>query len=403
MQENDIRVRIGNSPVLLNKNGDMWHNGDGIEKNDIFAFECFEHSASQGNAVGQRKLALMYLLGHGVKQDHDKAFKLFKLSADQNDSDAQYHLGMMYYDAVVTQKDLTEAFRLFSLSVDQKNTDAQYMLGCMYLNGLTVDKNLKKAFSLFKSSSYHGKCEDVHASDSDLRLGEMYRYGHGVEKDLFEATVYYLLSANRGNKQANAELGDVYYERSELLTGHAKMESLKSSVGLNNKKAQFAMATILEHDDKSGEAIELYKLSAEQGYAKAQYRLAMIYLHGTGYINVAEALKLLHLSAKGLNVDAVTCLARMYRTGTNVEKDLIEAIRLLQDYMDRRMLQGDEVENLTNDIQEAHYLLTEIYLEELNQKYSEQSDYVVDLENRPCGPKYLEAQTSFEESAKLSL
>jgi uncharacterized protein len=92
-------------------------------------------SAEQGDAFGQRALALMYANGKGITQDLKKAFKWFTLSAEQGDSIAQYSLGMMYlhYQSVAQEKrdkeGVKKAFKWFELAAEQGHSEA---LGLIY-------------------------------------------------------------------------------------------------------------------------------------------------------------------------------------------------------------------------------------------------------------------------------
>jgi len=58
--------------------------------------EQIKQSAEQGNALGQAKLASLYLLGRGVEVDHRRAAQLMEKSARQGVIEAQVVIAAMY-------------------------------------------------------------------------------------------------------------------------------------------------------------------------------------------------------------------------------------------------------------------------------------------------------------------
>jgi hypothetical protein len=48
----------------------MYHNGDGVEKNDQRAAQWFQQAAGQGHAYAQFHLGNMYYDGDGVERDY---------------------------------------------------------------------------------------------------------------------------------------------------------------------------------------------------------------------------------------------------------------------------------------------------------------------------------------------
>jgi TPR repeat protein len=74
------------------------------------------------------------------------------------------------------------------------------------------------------------------------------------------------------------------------------------------------------------EAVKWYRLSAEQGYAKAQYNLGNKYLNGKGVPqDYKEAVRLYRLSAEQGQADAQFNLGLMYAKGQGVPQDYVSA------------------------------------------------------------------------------
>ena len=76
------------------------------------------------------------------------------------------------------------------------------------------------------------------------------------------------------------------------------------------------------------EAVKWFRLSAEQGYAKAQYNLALMYANGQGVSqDYKEAAKWFRLSAEQGNAKAQTSLGFMYASGQGVTQDYKESVK----------------------------------------------------------------------------
>jgi uncharacterized protein len=73
-------------------------------------------------------------------------------------------------------------------------------------------------------------------------------------------------------------------------------------------------------------ARELWEPLAEEGHAKAQFRLGCLYTFGQGVPeDHEEAVRLFHLAAEQGDADAQNNLGGMYAEGLGVEVDLVEA------------------------------------------------------------------------------
>jgi TPR repeat protein len=74
------------------------------------------------------------------------------------------------------------------------------------------------------------------------------------------------------------------------------------------------------------EAMRLYRLAAEQGYALARNNLGVMYANGEGVAqNYAEAVRLYRLAAEQGNADAQNSLGGMYYLGQGVIQDNVYA------------------------------------------------------------------------------
>jgi TPR repeat protein len=134
--------------------------GDGVEaykKNNFAqALELLLPLATQGNAVAQYALGLMYNNGEGVTKDYQEAAKWFRLAAEQGSVNAQYNLGSMYNNGEGVTKDYQEAAKWYRLAAEQGSVNAQYNLGLMYSNGEGATQNYVRAHMWFSLAASKG-------------------------------------------------------------------------------------------------------------------------------------------------------------------------------------------------------------------------------------------------------
>jgi TPR repeat protein len=107
------------------------------------------------------------------------------------------------------------------------------------------NKNYSKAAELFLDEANRGNAQ------AQCNLGFMYNNGQGVPLDYKEALKWYRLAADQGDALAQNNLGVMYYE------GKGVPQSFE-------------------------EAAKWYRLAAEQGNAQAQGNLGLMYVMGQG-------------------------------------------------------------------------------------------------------------------------
>ena len=83
------------------------------------------------------------------------------------------------------------------------DASAQYRLGEMYAYGLGVDKDEAEAVKWYRLAAEQGYWLSQHS------LGEMYAKGRGVKKDDAEALKWFKLAAEQGYAPAQDKLGEI--------------------------------------------------------------------------------------------------------------------------------------------------------------------------------------------------
>lgn len=244
-------------------------------------------------------------------EDFQKAEQLL-LSESQNGNVLAIHdLGKLYSTDKLGEKDLeklqrnyTEALKGF-LEIEPTASNlksyVQYRIGKMYCYGLGTEKNYTKAFDWFlKSAKENNKF-------AQFSLANLYYYGNGVEKDLSQAFLWYQKSATHGQPYASYAV--------------AQMNSKGKYVSKDDNTAQQyykqALSGFLNLERK------------EQADENLFYKIGMMYKNGLGTdIDISKAIEYFQRSAD--NKWSSYQLGNLYLFGADgLEKDKEKAIRWL--------------------------------------------------------------------------
>ena len=116
-------------------------------------FEYWREKAEQGDADAQTSLALMYHQGEGVPKDEVKSVEWYRKAAEQGDESGQFCLGLSYADGEGVPKDGVKAVEWFRKAAEQGNTAAQSCLAEMYAKRQDVPRDLVKAYMYYNLAS----------------------------------------------------------------------------------------------------------------------------------------------------------------------------------------------------------------------------------------------------------
>lgn len=137
------------------KLGRMYAEGDGVEKDEVKAFDYFSQIANahaddapdtvQARFVANAFVALgNYYLdgipGSAIRPDQSRAREMFSYAASYfGDPDAQYNLARLYLDAGGA-KDTRQGARWLGLAANKGQREAQAVLGHMLFKGIDIPK-----------------------------------------------------------------------------------------------------------------------------------------------------------------------------------------------------------------------------------------------------------------------
>lgn len=190
-------------------------------------------------------------------------------------------------DKYFSEKKFEEAFKHYSEASDLGSPVAQYNLATCYRYGFGIGKDMDKAVEYYQKAAALG-----HADAKKMLEGLVSPTKQDDNKPVLSADELFKLGWDYDNKKEYAKAVEYYRKAKELGNTRAskQLESLESV----NPTDGNPNASTLSADEylKLGEkcmsskeetkGVECYRKAAEQGYDKAQYRLANCYFEGNG-------------------------------------------------------------------------------------------------------------------------
>lgn len=236
---------LNNSRIAL---GIKYLNADGVDLDYEKALAYFDDVESSDDSRGAEYKKKAEELYENVKEYFQD---VMDAAADGEDV-ALNVLGMIYAGyskyrqmGLVVKPDKRTAFDYFMKAADAQNADAMDNLGNCYKNGDGVDKDIEKAAEWYRKSAECGWLSGVYHYATCLRKGE------GVEKDEKEALRWYMKAGASGHGRSLNMLGSCAEK------GH----------GMNEDPEL---------------AFEWYRLAAESGDAESMNDLGRCYHNGYG-------------------------------------------------------------------------------------------------------------------------
>lgn len=146
------------------KLGMMFHNGQGVPRDDIQAADWWRKSAEQGNAAAENDLGASYHDGRGVRQDRAQEIYWVRKAAEQGYSLAQDNLGVAYAHGQGVPKDDAQAADWYRKAAEQGYAKAQGHLGVLYLQGQGLSQDYAEAY-FWMALAASGKVEGIAQKD----------------------------------------------------------------------------------------------------------------------------------------------------------------------------------------------------------------------------------------------
>ena len=180
------------------------------------------------------------------------------------------------------------------------------------------------------------------SADAYLILGDLYREGEYVQKDINAAVFNYERGAKSGSVEACEILGDIYTAGKEIardfvkaLSFYEKAASLGSQKGERRRNEIIAERERLYNNaiqsESHAEKFKLYAIASAMGHAKAMTSLAECYEKGIGTKKDSIAAYNFYLEAAELSENgALIPLGKCYLNGFGVNRDFKLALAIFK-------------------------------------------------------------------------
>lgn len=367
-------------PIAQNHLGEMYFKGQGVVPNNTLALKWFSKSASKEYAPGQFNLGKMYAIGLEVKKDPALAARYFQKAASSGHLEASFALSLCYALGFGVPKSQNLSLQWYNqaaqgqyfgapsieahgwekaLSTSKASSagKAEYQKGLWAQLGIHESSNITQALRWFKQSAQLGY------PDGQVTLGILYHLGQGVKQDEEQALLWFKKAAEQKSAKAHYYLSWFYLlgigvPQDNLLSlkwfksPHLVQVSQTNQVGLSepfedsiastdshtslnwhqkaaqqgDQEAQYALAHLyfkgkkVERDDELG--YHWLKISAENGYAKAQFEMGEHRLQKKDFKTAAHWYK--KAASKG-EKNAQYQIGMMYLRGQGVPQSYIHA------------------------------------------------------------------------------
>jgi TPR repeat protein len=172
------------------------------------AREWFLKSANQGYPLGQFWMAWFNIRGHEGPKDEKEGFRLWTEALKGANTKLRTMIlndyGYCCEHGMGTKKDVREAAKYWKESADLGSAMSQYNMG--WYN----DTELRNVTEAFKYFDLAARQNYPHAT---FKLGQFYREGRGVAKNLQESERWYAVAAQLNFTGASEKLKEVQAER----------------------------------------------------------------------------------------------------------------------------------------------------------------------------------------------
>lgn len=216
-----------------------------------------------------------------------KSIQDIKNAAEGGDAEAQYLLAVAYFAGEGIAKDKAQSIKWYRRSALKGFSRAQVVFANRLYHGVDglLSRNRAEAIEWYRAAAENGNVTAL------VTLGDRYKNGEAVSKDMDKALQYYKRALKLGYIDAITQFGYLYLAKASAAKKHG-----------NSK----------EYKRNSKQALEYFTQGAKQGLARSQYALGDMYYSGN-YVNknLGTALRWYRKAAKGGNISAIEKIANM--------------------------------------------------------------------------------------------
>ena len=162
-----------------------------LNSNLGIAQDCAQAAAYYQQADQNNDIAGQYLNGCGAAFDYPKALALLQQAHRAGNKKSARYLGIIYERGLGVAQDYAQAAAYYQQADQNNDITGQYRLAKLYEQGLGVPRDFARARALYLK---HTARQDHITAPSFQTLGDLYRYGLGVNKNPREAQKWYRLA-----------------------------------------------------------------------------------------------------------------------------------------------------------------------------------------------------------------
>ena len=270
------------NPIIEYRVAKMFHNGLGTDINIAKAIEWYEKSLANGNNNAAFELGKIYSNETSeffnivkAQECYANALKQYISDYSNNPDDfTAYRIASMYMYGQGTVLNIPEAISWFEKSYKFGNPDAAYQLGNIYHSDKYGFRNNNLAYQYY-NFAFNSYMNEFNRNPADgnlaMRIGTMYHYGLGVERDIKKALSWYKKAVELGNLKAQEKIDNAQNDKS---LSALSIASTACHLGrIINTETQAAAKQHYASDHKLKRDEKLHKIAAghavsdsEQGY-----------------------------------------------------------------------------------------------------------------------------------------
>lgn len=192
------------------------YKGEGTAIDYGVALTNFQKAADNGVSTAWNLIGHFHNRGLGVERDIDKAISALRKAAEDEFNTKRGTNSMAYVGSLLHERDgwgdKREARRWYGRAAEQGNGLGMNGMGLL---ALKEDKH-SEALRWFLRAA------DAGFITGHYNVGQAYRYGWGVQRDLRQAAQWYRQAAEKGHVEASLQLGRMYATGSGVVQNPAE-------------------------------------------------------------------------------------------------------------------------------------------------------------------------------------
>ena len=241
------------------------------------ALDLVEERSNRNDFQAIYCMGRRYLFGYGVDQDFERAIELIKKAADQDNAMALYFYGVYVANDVRLFWEETEEDKAIRAAADIGYPPAIHHMGL----------KREQASRMNDALEYYLKAAELEHPASFNRLGELYREGKGIERDLGKALERFQQAADMNHPIGLMNLA-LAYQNGEGVTRSPEMayRSYEGAIEEGSIYANYLMGNLLASgslgEPNWEEAIPYWEKASDQGVKAALLKLGDCYRDGKG-------------------------------------------------------------------------------------------------------------------------